>query len=532
MSRNKSPGRRDLIILAGAVTLSALLYLPARNMGFFYDDKATVTANTAIQSGRAVPVLMENPFRAIVNVTFALQHGLNTQELPPYARTMNRIIPYIESEYFPRQNRIHAVYKDPYSGKRIPVILDLEKQLAFPLPEALPFRAVNFMLHALNAAFLLLLARRLGAKKNYAALAAAVFMVHPLATEPVNYITARFTLMSATFSLAALYVHLGEAESARRHAFSITLFTAALFCKETAAALPAVVLFLDLLQGRRKRIVIVWFALAAAYFVLRMGWLVVPGNQKIEVLPWHSYIIAEQRVLWLCLAKILLPVNLNFDYDLSPRPALDLLFASLNAGLLTIGVYAAANLYRGGKKGLLPGRSALATVSLLFLMGWTALSPTFVIPLADLAKEDRAYPLLAMVAVSCLAFALPLVASPEAGKKTRKPVLVCATLIFLFMSILTFNRNTDYSTEHALFRDTAMKSPLKPRAVYNYANALKLSRQLEKALSWFELAYSMDPGNEDAAQNIVTLRRLIREGEKKGGAQKIEPGKEPWRIMP
>ena len=98
------------------------------------------------------------------------------------------------------------------------------------------FHLVNLLLHAANAALVLLLARRLGASPGGAACAAALFAVHPVAAWPVGSIVARVDLLPALFVLLAWLAFQGG----RPPALVGLPFLLALLSKESAIAFLAV----------------------------------------------------------------------------------------------------------------------------------------------------------------------------------------------------------------------------------------------------------------------------------------------------
>jgi protein O-mannosyl-transferase len=80
------------------------------------------------------------------------------------------------------------------------------------------FHLVNIGLHIANAILLFLLLRRFF-DFRIASAAAAIFLVHPIQTEPVLYIYQRSILLACFFSLLAL-IALAE----RRHGWAAVLF--------------------------------------------------------------------------------------------------------------------------------------------------------------------------------------------------------------------------------------------------------------------------------------------------------------------
>jgi hypothetical protein len=523
-----APSRRAAAILLAAAAL--VLYLTGGDLGFYYDDRVTILHNRSLQESAAAAAA-ENPFRAVVNLTFALQFRLHRPDLNPAARTIAAALPHIVSE---KGDRLRPVYLDPQTGARVPVSIDRDRGLVFPLPPAWPFRLFNLALHLVNGLLLFLILKRIGLAPPLAAAAAAVFILHPLATEPVNYITARFTLLSVTFALAAVHAHLRADGRARGEILALALFLLALFCKETAAVLPLLVIVFDAARGRPRFAALIGLLASLAYFLARTQWTIVLGAHPGDVLPWTQYLLAEQRVFWLYALKTLLPIHLNFDYDLAPRPALDGLFALLNLGLLGLSGRLIYRAFRPGAAGAVPAEKkgperkgakdkrdqtkagpAASQPALwaaaVFLLCWLALAPSSsFIPLADLAKEDRAYPLIAILVPAAAAALARLLRTGPAGRKRAAVVLAAAVLCL--MATLTYGRNQAWKTELRLSRDFFMKSPRKPRAVYNYATALKWSGNLPSALFWYRRTLELDPAHDNARANVEALEKLAPAG--------------------
>lgn len=101
------------------------------------------------------------------------------------------------------------------------------------------------------------LARKLSAARAVAFIAAALFAVHPVHVEPVDWIVGRAELLAALFGLGYVVLSLdaGERPSLRRRIAAFACFACACFSKESSFALPAVVVALDFASGRRPRLV-------------------------------------------------------------------------------------------------------------------------------------------------------------------------------------------------------------------------------------------------------------------------------------
>lgn len=135
------------------------------------------------------------------------------------------------------------------------------------------FLRTNLLLHALNGLLVYALASRLSGRRTWPAVAAALFLVHPVQVESVAWVSQRKTLLAATFSLTALHAWLCRARDRdggrRPAAAALVAFVLALASKSVAVVVPLLLLLLDLCFGRdeplRTRLRrIVPFAVAAA----------------------------------------------------------------------------------------------------------------------------------------------------------------------------------------------------------------------------------------------------------------------------
>jgi len=120
-----------------------------------------------------------------------------------------------------------------------------------------PFHALNVALHAGVTLLVFALALRLTVAPVVAALGAAIFAVHPIHLEAVDWIVGRAELMAALFGLAYVVLSLdaNELRSRGRRAAAYGCFVLACLCKESAFVLPGVVVTLGWMRGERPRVV-------------------------------------------------------------------------------------------------------------------------------------------------------------------------------------------------------------------------------------------------------------------------------------
>lgn len=116
----------------------------------------------------------------------------------------------------------------------------------------LGYHLTNVALHLGCVALLYALVLRVGRRPWSAAVAAALFGLHPIATEAVTYIAGRADLLMTAGTLAALWIHAGSAGgSGALVAFALAAGVAT-FAKESGLVLIGMLLAHDVLLGSRR----------------------------------------------------------------------------------------------------------------------------------------------------------------------------------------------------------------------------------------------------------------------------------------
>ncbi len=319
------------------------------------------------------------------------------------------------------------------------------------------YHGVNLLLHV--AAALLLrdtLARLLPARP--ALLAAALFALHPIQTEPIVYVFARGTLLATLLSLASLGDWLRG-----RHWRAVAWFAAALAAKEECAAFPLVLLLLHVALSRSRAelppiAAMLALALAAG---IRAAWMtaLAPGSgagPQAGLGAWE-YLATQGVVVLRYFRLLLVPVGFTVDPDVA-------VVAGWRAWLAWGALLAAAAIaLRGFRR---------AREGFWFLAGLLLLLPSSsVFPASDLAADRRMY--LPMVAFSAAAGLL-------LDRLDRRALAAGAVILV----VLSFGRVLVWRSERALWEEAARLAPRKVRPKIHLARALDLpdaARVLEEA---------------------------------------------------
>ncbi len=348
---------------------------------------------------------------------------------------------------------------------------------------------VNVWLHFFNgvlmfAALRKLLGRTAADDVNIwlAAFGAGVFLLHPVQTESVAYISGRSESLCLLWFLGAFNVFLSRREAGigwGASAATIALFGAAVASKEHAAVLPVLLVLTDWLSGGWEAVKRNWRLYAPMLILALLGGAMVArvlmradtAGFGLRDLPWYQYFFTEWRAIWVYLRLFVLPVGLNADYAYPvSRTVMDhgALF-----GLIGLAALSGAAFY--WRK-----RFSLAFYGwLVFLL---LIAPTSsVIPIRDALAERRLYlPFLGLLLILC-----DLLRHWKAPLSTRGPAFGAVLLVLAWM---TYARASVWASPMALWEDSIAKSPHNSRAHFQRASLLQLEGKCEEARQGYAAA--------------------------------------------
>jgi len=222
-------------------------------------------------------------------------------------------------------------------------------------PDPRYLHAVNVLLHFGVCWLLYLLALQVGLSFSAAAVAAVLFALHPLHTEPVAMLAGRAELLMSLGVLAGLL----WAAQGRRWP-SLAAFACALLSKEQAAVFPALLVLYDVcvartFTGRRASEVMKMVLPRYGWYILLLG-LYLPVRalvlgkviaspvrfleDPLSYLSWDQRLLTAIKVAGLYLWRCLWPASLSADYSYNSISAVismwdsGVLFAVLSWGSL------------------------------------------------------------------------------------------------------------------------------------------------------------------------------------------------------
>lgn len=336
------------------------------------------------------------------------------------------------------------------------------------------YHLVSVVLHLLNTFLVFFIALHifslLNPNKAVAAwsafFAAACFLLHPVQTESVTYISSRSELLSTFFYAGAVLLFLKRDPQRIGFLWSLLVavpFFLGLLSKETVLTLPAVLfvydyLFLSELKFRsvlaRWKFYAIFVAggIVAAYFLVTVVLVgsIGPGLEG-HLSSWH-YLLTQTRVLVTYIRLLFLPVALNLDYDF--RPSLSPFEPAVLGSVLVLSALLALAWY-------LRKRQPVFSFSIFWFFITLAPTSSFV-PIIDTIFEHRLY--LPMVGI-CLSFPL-LVGYLISRSGISLPVRYASLALLAVLLVGTVFRNDVWGNEIGLWSDIISKSPHKARG-YN-----------------------------------------------------------------
>jgi len=371
------------------------------------------------------------------------------------------------------------------------------------------YRGVNVAWHALNAALVFVLMRRLARRMRIAdadgalrigAFTALVFALHPVQTESVTYVSGGSQAMATGFALLSLLAFTGvidaQGRAARQAGFALAAalaFAAAIAVRESAIATPlACLLWWRAEGGGRGRgpIVAVGAMSVVAAGAAVAAWLTTAypylWATSFGVRSWAANLLAQgDAVAWL-MGQLVRWDRLNADPALVADTSLSVLNVA-RAGLLVALIVAAAWQWNA--------RRAVAFGVLWFFL-W--LAPTHsLVPRLDLANERHLY--LALVGPAWL---LAVVLA-----RWRTQGLVLAAVLAVSLAFATALRNRVYANEVVFWQDVVAKSPRNARASNNLGMALAAACQPLAAARAFDDAARLAPDDPRPRINAELLAR-------------------------
>jgi len=446
----REPFLRIPLPVVVAVSLVALLiYSPALRGPFVWDDELLIKDNPHVtsldQAGRLFAEDVEatggersSLYRPLVMTTFALEYGLW---------------------------RLHPV----------------------------GYHVVNVAWHIAVALMVFCLAAFLFEGAIPAFIACVLFLVHPVHTEAVSYISGRSDPMSVLFLLGALYLYVKRPLPAAANLLALAAaYAACLFSRESGLVLPALILLYH--GALRKKLDRLSFgavsAVAAGYVVLRLTALSHLLPRAAEQAPLGARLAGFPAAYLQYLRLLVWPADLHMEYGTvlfrpsDPQVIGGLLLLAATGGLL---VYA----WR---------RARLIAFGIgWFLIGLLPFSNFFPVN-ATMAEHWLYMPCVGLFLIAGLGL-YRLYQRP----RLKKLGLALAAALAGFYGTATFVHNRYWGDPVFFYERTFAYAPYSWRVANNLGMTYKEQGDLERAEVYLLKAVALKPDSAEAHNNLGTV---------------------------
>ena len=468
-------------VIASILALTFLAFANTLNHGFAYDDRTQILQNEFIKDLRNAP-------KAMVTETWFWRvqqdKDPSEQDKPstPYYRPMFVLYLMIGWRLF---------------GASAP-----------------GWHLINIVLHMVVVYFAFLVLEKVTRDLRLAAIASALFAVHPLRSESVAWISGITDLLLAAFLLPSFFLYLRYREQGnRKHlAASLGLFLLAAFTKEPALSLPIFIAVYEVLiadqenplRVRLRRAVIFgssFFVLAALYFCVRLYVLGFFFNDlSFKSYPRHQILLTIPMVIWKYIGLLLWPYNLSlFHETVLVKSPLDLRFLLPAVGLAAL-CYGA----------WLLRRSMVARFAIL----WFAIHLLPVLNLSAFGLEflvQERYVYLPSIGFSLL-IAMALVKLPihewfTMGSRRTAQMLVVA-VVAIALTGKTVAQNTVWKDDLTLWNYGVEAAPDQPMSHYILAHKYIELRDSQMAIQEFEAYMQLKQDNLIVLSNLAAAHLL------------------------
>lgn len=354
--------------------------------------------------------------------------------------------------------------------------------------EPVGYHLTNILLHAL-AAWLLFLLIESFAGMSAALFSALLFLVHPVQTEAVAYISGRADLLAAVFIFSGLLLD-------RKRPWSLVAYALALLSKESALVFPALLwawrsLILKERSGFRE--LLPHFLITAIYLGLRstvlVPWTLPPeGGALIQRLPGvFAALFGYFRVFFWPWSGLHMEYGRPFFHWNDPAVLKGLgVFMGLAAGTAV-----------AAKK-----RAGLFFGLVWFWFAWIPISGIF--------------PLFAYMAEHWLYLPSPglfLTAGIGFSKLKGKRAVIFGSIPIALLSATAYLQNFYWSDPVSFSWATLRYVPTSYRAEYTLGLYYGSVGQKARAASHYERAFTLNPGYTEAYYNLANLLASVHDDE-------------------
>lgn len=451
---------------------------------------------------------------------------------------------------------ISNLLKD-FSGTRYIGYLSFAINYYFGGLNTFGYHLVNIIIHIINAILVYILIEAMGYRQEaigkpahspvtIAFVVSLIFLVHPIQTQAVSYITQRLASLATFFYLLSLVLYVKTRETGNGqgaignsnpspiahspvpiayYILSILSAILAMKTKEISFTLPFIILLYEFtffrntgLKTLSRFFYLLPFFLTLPIIPLTLIWPkgvntltagidageMIREQQLIDIgnISAYNYFITQFRVIVTYIRLMVFPVNQTFDYDYPLSLSIFESATFISFIFLLIIFSSAVYLYFRSRRthhahGLL--------ISFGILWFFVTLSvESSVIPIKDVIFEHRLYlPSVGFIlsATGALFYGFDYL-EKETGKSFYNYLLSVLAVVSVILALSAYKRNILWGDNYLMWLDNFDKSPNKAEVNNNVGIGYAHKGFIDKAMEHYLIAIRLKPGFAEAYHNL------------------------------
>jgi protein O-mannosyl-transferase len=327
-----------------------------------------------------------------------------------------------------------------------------------------------------------------GGDATFAALPTAIYALHPVCAETVNYIIQRGDIISTCGVVGGLAMYAG-APKLRRSLLYLVPVAGAILAKPPAMVFPLLLLAYESLIARRSlgqavRASAPSLALVVALAVWSARHTPPSFTSGGGSAAW--YWLTQTFVAARYFGAFFAPIGLSADNDWRLLESIADVRAVVGVAFIVALVWAIARTAR--RPDTCPAAFGLAW----FLI---ALLPTSIVPLAEVANDHRMFfPFVGLSLAVCWMAMLWWRTSPVSATAARRGAAAAILAVVIALEVVGVRaRNVVWRTDDSLWYDVTIKSPTNGRGLMNYGLTRMAEGDYATATTYFERALAFTP---------------------------------------
>ncbi|MFC1576772.1 tetratricopeptide repeat protein [Candidatus Omnitrophota bacterium] len=368
------------------------------------------------------------------------------------------------------------------------------------------YHLTNLLFHILCAFFIYRLVDIIFKRRLIGFMTGLLFLVHPMNSTVVDYISSRADSQVTLFSVLSVYLFLRSIRAVNARAFylgSLASFFLALLSKELAVIMPFLLIIsipayfgYSASPERRAALkkTVPFFIMLAGYVLLRVTLLSWPNASNIKPPSMHIRLLTTCEAFTRLIGLMFFPTEIHIEKDLPFSSGFSQLSSMVSMGILAA-IASVAYIFRK--------RSRM----LFFGIAWffVALIPmSSIVPINATIADHWLYLPCAGFFLACVGGAADLTGSLKAGgKKAARAALICIfAFAVLAFSIRTVRQNTVWA-EPVKFYQLAIKHAPKSFRAYNEIGIIYMDQgKLDESVAQFKKAVELNTRFDQAYDNL------------------------------